>query len=32
VADKIKAGPNGLLLFDPAGHAPLVGRNSSSPS
>ncbi|HZF25830.1 MAG TPA: hypothetical protein VEZ88_06175 [Steroidobacteraceae bacterium] len=25
-ADKIKAGPNGLLLFDPAGHAPLSAQ------
>jgi hypothetical protein len=25
-ADKIKAGPNGLLLFDPAGHEPLSIR------
>ncbi|HKE44434.1 MAG TPA: hypothetical protein VKB41_07840 [Steroidobacteraceae bacterium] len=24
--DKIKAGPNGLLLFDPAGHEPLSAR------
>jgi hypothetical protein len=25
-ADKIKAGPNGLLLFDPAGHEPLSAQ------